>query len=178
MKRIAPFLRRRAATVAFCGVVLGASFLHWMDWLWSVGLTVLGASTSPAFGSVPFSNGSPGALTAANTALDGTGTTLLLLTAPAAGAYCERVRVEHLGSNVATVARVFRNNGSTPSVAANNSLIATKTIAANTLSQTAESIAYDIWVYAPLKSGERIYVSIGTAVAAGLQFTPYGGDLG
>jgi hypothetical protein len=133
-------------------------------------------STSPAFSSVP-NAGTPGALTAANTALDGTGTTLLLFTGAAAGSLLDRIRCMHRGTNVATVARVFLNNGSDPAVAGNNSLVAEKTIPANTLSQVAESVAQDIVLSLPVKANHRVYVSIGTAVAAGIQFTPIGGDL-
>ncbi len=142
-------------------------------------------STSPNYGSVPPGTFTPGALTAANTALDGTGTTLLIATAPLvaspAGSFIERIRCMHKGTNVATVARVFWNNGSTPTVAGNNSLIAEKTIPLNTLSQVAESVPQDITINQVLKghasTPERIYVSIGTAVAAGIQFTAMGGDL-
>jgi hypothetical protein len=140
-------------------------------------------SASPAFASSPPSNFTPGSLTAANTATDGTGTTLLIATAPATasgGSIVERIRCMHLGTNVATVVRVFLNNGSTPATAGNNSLIAEKTIAANTLSQVAESIAYDIQLNQVLKANastpERLYVTIGTAVAAGIKFTAIGGD--
>lgn len=147
-------------------------------------LFAIGASTSPAFASVPPSNFTPGSLTAANTALDGTGTTLLIATAPAVtggGSVVERVRCMHKGTNVATVVRVFLNNGSTPATAGNNTLIAEKTIPANTLTQTAESIPQDIVINQLLKghatTPERLYVAIGTAVAAGVQFTAIGGDL-
>lgn len=133
-------------------------------------------STSPGFSATP-NSGTPGALTAANTALDGTGTTLLIFTAGSLGALIDRIRCMHKGTNVATVARVFLNNGSDPSVAGNNTLIGEKTMPANTLSQVAESVSQDIVLNHPMEAGERIYVSIGTAVAAGVQFTPVGGDL-
>jgi len=142
-------------------------------------------SSSPAFASVPPSTFTPQTLTAANTALDGTGTTALIATAPAsaapAGSLVERIRCMHLGTNVATVIRVFLNNGSTPAVAGNNALIAERTMPANTLSQVAESAPQDIVLNQVLKghasTPERLYVSIGTAVAAGIRFTPMGGDL-
>lgn len=86
----------------------------------------------------------------------------------------------HLGSNVATLCRVFRNNGSDPATPGNNTLIGEKAIAANTLSQTAESIPYDIPLNLVLAGGgspERVYVTLATAVAAGIQITPInGGD--
>ena len=59
-------------------------------------------------------------LTTANTAKDGTGTTQLIFTAGADGGRVERIRVRALGTNVATVLRIFINNGSAPTVAANN----------------------------------------------------------
>lgn len=116
-----------------------------------------------------------GSLTAANTALDGTGTVLTL----SPGAVPTRVKgvtVRHLGTNVATVARVFLNNNGVNSSAANNSLVAERTILANTLSQTAESIAYFIPLGIDgsgiiMPASYQILITLGTAVAAGLQFT-------
>lgn len=141
-------------------------------------------ATSPSFASTAPSNFTPGALTAANTALDGTGTSLLISTAPATatgGSFVDHVRCFHKGTNVVTVARVFLNNGSTPTVAGNNSLIAEATIAANTLTQVAQSTPVNIPLYQVLKASatvpERIYVTIGTAVIGGIQFTAIGGDL-
>jgi hypothetical protein len=56
------------------------------------------------------------ALTAANTALDGTGATATVFTADAAnGGRVEFIRAKPLGTNVATVASVFINNGADPS---------------------------------------------------------------
>lgn len=184
MKTLARFVRKHLVALSFVAIIAGVSLAILFDrWLEGLG-TFLAASTSPAFASVPFSNQSPGALTAANTALDGTGTTLLIVTAPATasgGSIVDKVRCAHKGTNVATVVRVFWNNGSTPTVAGNNSLIAERTMPANTISQVAESIFQDIPINQTLKANastpERIYVAIGTAVAAGVQFTPLGGDL-
>lgn len=141
-------------------------------------------SSSPAFASVPPSNFTPQTITTANTAKDGTGTTLLLATAPAvtnSGSLVERIRVMHMGTNVATVMRVFLNNGSTPGTAGNNALIAEKTIPANTVSEVAESVPQDITLNQILRghatTPERIYITIGTTVAAGLKATAIGGDL-
>jgi hypothetical protein len=138
-------------------------------------------ATAPQFVTTP-NKGTPGSLTAANTALDGTGATgrLLLFTAGSSGSILPAVRAMHLGTNVATLIRVFRNNGSDPAVAGNNTLVAEKAIASNTVSHTAESIPYDIPLNMTLAGGanpERIYVTLATAVAAGIQITPInGGD--
>lgn len=183
-KNVAKFIRRNLAALSFAAIVAGVLLACLFDrWLEGLG-TFLAASTSPAFASTPPSNFTPGSLTAANTATDGTGTVLLLATAPATasgGSVVERIRCMHLGTNVASVVRVFLNNGSTPTVAGNNALIAEKTMPANTVSQTVESIAQDVFLNQVLKANastpERIYVTIGTAVAAGIKFAAIGGDL-
>ena len=123
-----------------------------------------------------------GTLTTANTAKDGTGTTQLIFTAGADGGRVERIRVRALGTNVATVLRVFINNGSDPAVAANNVLYAEKTIAATTGSEAAELALNELPTTTDptafplvLPPGYRIYVCIGTTVAAGLKVTAIGG---
>lgn len=120
-----------------------------------------------------------GALTAANTALDGTGATgrTQVFEGGVNGSVLDKVIVRHKGTNVQTVVRIFINNGSTPETAGNNSLVAEKTIAANTLSQTAESTHFEIPLNLPIPAGYDVYATIGTAVSAGLQFTGVGGDL-
>ena len=62
-------------------------------------------------------------LTTANTAKDGTGTVALIFTADASnGGRVERVRAVPLGTNTASVLRIFINNGSDPTTAANNTI--------------------------------------------------------
>jgi hypothetical protein len=116
-----------------------------------------------------------GTVLAANTALDGTGTTVLIHTSPSEGSRIERFRIKHLGTNVASVLRLFFNNGSTPATAANNSLFTELTLAANTISQTAQSAELEIlgpWV---LPTGYRVYASVGTVLAAGVTVTAIAG---
>lgn len=115
--------------------------------------------------------------TAANTNLDGTGTVATVFTADATnGSKIEDVYITALGTNVATVVRLFVNNGSSNTTAANNFLIHEEAIAANTLSQTAVSIQA-IWrANLVLSPGYKLNVTIGTAVAAGLMITAVGGD--
>lgn len=126
-----------------------------------------------------------GTVTAANTAKDGTGTVATAFTAGANGSRIDKIRIRALGTNVATVLRLFINNGSANTTAANNSLVFEKTIAATTLSEVAELADYDLMdasgsVKVPpipfLPAGYKINVAIGTAVAAGLQVTVFGGD--
>lgn len=136
-------------------------------------------ATAPQFVTTP-NKGTPGSLTAANTALDGTGATgrVLIFTAGASGAVLPEIRFAHLGTNIATLCRVFRNNGADPEVAGNNALIHDIEIAANTTSSTASAIFPRISTNLVLGAGERIYVTLATAVAAGIKITPInGGDL-
>lgn len=126
-----------------------------------------------------------GKLTAANTAKDGTGTVVELFTAGANGARIDQIKVRALGTNIATVLRLFVNNGLTQATATNNSLIHEVTIAATTLTETAALVDNDITitkgsdVVPPIQTlppGYKILATIGTAVAAGLQVTVSGGD--
>jgi hypothetical protein len=135
-------------------------------------------ATAPQF-VTSVNKGTPATLTAANTALDGTGATgrALLFTAGASGSVLPAIRYLHKGTNVATVMRAFRNNGNDPEVAANNVLIGEITIASNTLSQVAASIPYELSLNIKLANGERIYTTMGTTVAAGIHCAPMnGGD--
>lgn len=140
----------------------------------------MAANTTPIYskaGQIYFS----ALLQTANTAKDGTGATQLIFTAGADGARVERIRIKPVGTNVATVVRIFINNGSDPASAANNVLYAEKTIAANTLSETAESVLNELptitdttafpLVLPPLY---RLYATIGTTVAAGIRITAIG----
>lgn len=115
-------------------------------------------------------------LTTANTATDGTGTVSTLMTAGTNGAFVEKVLVRHLGTNVQTVVRIFINNGSTNATAANNRLIREITVPANTLSQTAASLATDIPINIPLQAGYTLTATVGTTIAAGLALTTIYGD--
>ncbi len=116
-------------------------------------------------------------VTAANTAKDGTGTTNLIFTADAtSGSFLTKVVIRPLGTNVATVARFFLNNGSTPATAANNSLIAEAGIAATTNTEVAAIAGTEVAFNFPIPPGYKLYVALGTAVAGGMQFTALGGD--
>lgn len=107
-------------------------------------------------------------ITTANTAIDGTGTVATSYTAGANGGFVDSIEFRHAGTNVATVARIFINNGSTNSTASNNQLIGEVTIGANTLTQSAASIPYGIPIKKNIPNGYKINITIGTSVAAGI----------
>lgn len=142
----------------------------------------MAANTIPIYTKTP-KIGYSGVITTANTAKDGTGTVNLIFTAGADGARVERVRARAIGTNVATVLRIFINNGSDPTSAANNVLYTEKTIAATTLSEVAELALNEFPnttdpagfpLYLP--PNYRLYCTIGTTVAAGLRVTAVGED--
>jgi hypothetical protein len=92
------------------------------------------------------------------------------------GSRVDFIRVRTLGTNVATVIRVWINNGSTTATAANNTQFFERTLAATTVSQTAEQIDTVLPVNISLPAGYKIYYTFGTAVAAGYSIQVVGGD--
>lgn len=115
-------------------------------------------------------------ITAANTAKDGTGTVSTVLTATTNGTRFYNLVFRTLGTNVASVARIFINNGSTNATATNNSLIGEISLPATTLTEVAEQDEVSWSRSIPLKNGYKINVVIATAVAAGWQVTGFGED--
>ena len=132
------------------------------------------ANTTPIFPLTP--KVSFAKLLTANTAKDGTGTVASVFTAGANGARVDYLKVRALGTNVATVLRVFINNGSDPTVATNNTLFIEQTIAATTLSEVAALADNIVTLDLSLPAGYVLTCTIGTTVAAGLMVTAVGGD--
>jgi len=121
-----------------------------------------------------------GVISAANTAKDGTGTVVTVFAADATnGGRVERLRIRSLGTNVATVLRVFINNGSTNATAANNSLYEEITLPATTLDEDAaltnQEIKFNDGDGLVLPPGYKLNITIGTTVAAGYAVTAVGG---
>lgn len=135
----------------------------------------MAANTQPIFTLTPrISWGS--ALTAANTNMDGTGTVTGVFTAGANGSFLKAVQFRPLGTNVSTVARVFINNGSTNTVAANNAIVGEVTIPASTASNTTQQPDFIVPLNFALPATYVVNVTIGTAVAAGIMASVVGGD--
>lgn len=132
------------------------------------------ANTSPIFSRVPVIAWAD--VSTANTAKDGTGTVAWVFTAGADGGRIDRIKIRAKGTNVATVLRVWINNGLTNATAANNTLFFELTIAATTVSEVAALADNEITMNLPLPPGYRIGVTLGTAVAAGLHVTGIGGS--
>ncbi len=117
------------------------------------------------------------AITAANTAKDGTGTVTTVFTADALdGSWVRGVLWQPAGTNVVSVGRIFLNNGSVNSTPANNIYLGQINLPVTTNSETASLFApyfpLNMWVPA----GYKINVTIGTAVAAGYYVSVQGGN--
>lgn len=115
-------------------------------------------------------------LTSANTATDGTGTVSTIFTAGSNGSRVEYVMAQPAGTNVATVLRIFINNGSTNTTAANNTLFRQVGLAATTASATVGQLPIIVPMNLVLPSGYKINVVIATTVAAGWAVTAVGGN--
>lgn len=100
----------------------------------------------------------------------------LVFTADASnGGFIQRLRFKALGTNVASVARIFINNGAVNTTATNNSFYGELSLPATTASATAATIDLDYPMNYAMQPGFRIYVGLGTAVAAGWKVTPIAG---
>jgi hypothetical protein len=134
----------------------------------------MAANTSPIYskiGDVQWAT-----LLTANNVYDGTGTVATIFTADATnGGRVEKIRFRALGTNVATVARVFINNGSTNATAANNTLYAEITLPATTASAVAATAVQELLDPIVLPPGYKLNVVLGTTVAAGYAIIAVGG---
>jgi hypothetical protein len=126
----------------------------------------MAANTNPIFTLTP--NITVGqTISAANTAKDGTGTVVTIHTAGANGSLVYSVNWQPLGTNIASVGRVFINNGSTNTTATNNTYFGDISLPATTNSEVAQ-IGKTVQVMnVALPAGYKLLVVIGTAVAAG-----------
>lgn len=136
------------------------------------------ANTIPIFTNVPSIASDSAAGIAANTTKDLTsGTIYLVYTADATdGSFVQKLRVRPKGTNVATVMRVFLNNGLTTATVANNMLYDEITLPATTNSEVAALLGYDVPMNIALPPGWRIYATFGTAVAGGYAVTTVAGN--
>ena len=134
------------------------------------------ANTQPIFSAQGSLQWAAAALTAANTAKDGTGTVTTVFTADATnGGFAQKLLARAIGTNVATVLRVFANNGAVNTTAANNALVAEYTLPATTLSEVAAQPDYVVPLNIALPAGYKLNCTIGTTVAAGYMLSAVGG---
>lgn len=117
-------------------------------------------------------------VTAAAANYDGTSANnSLVFTADATnGGFVQRLRFVAGGTNVATVARIFINNGSANTTATNNVMYGQVSLPATTATNTAATTEIDYPLNIALNPGFRIYIGLATAVAAGWVVTAVGGE--
>jgi len=114
--------------------------------------------------------------TAANTTKDlSSGTIYTVFTASQTGGYVQRIRFKPLGTNVATVARVWINNGLDNTTAANNTYWDDISLPSTTVSEISAQPTFELPLNMALPSGYKIIVTLGTAVSAGYTITVIGG---
>ncbi len=138
------------------------------------------ANNNPIFTTAPDIQWAPVAVAAANTAKDGTGTVATVYTATPSGSsgngsFVTKLTARPAGTNVATVLRVFVNNGGANATAANNIMIAEMTLPATTLSEVAAQAEFSLPLNLALPAGYTIFCTLGTAVAAGYYLSVMGG---
>ena len=136
----------------------------------------MAAGTTPISPRAPATDWGTAVILIANTAMDGTGIVGTVLTAGIDGAKINRLRITHLGANVATVIRFFINNGLTNATPANNALLGEVTVLVNVLSQVAASTSVDYPMNFVLKPSHKINYVIGTGVASGHKIVADAGD--
>jgi hypothetical protein len=83
------------------------------------------------------------------------------------GSFVAKLRFTAKGTNVASVARIYLNNGSTNATATNNSFFGQVSLPATTLNNAGATVEIDYPMNIALNPGFRIYVGLGTTVAAG-----------
>ena len=92
---------------------------------------------------------------------------VLLHTAGSNGSFVRGIRCTAEGTNTASVLRVYLNNGSTNGTATNNALIGQQSLPATTATNTAATVEIYYPLNLPIGAGFRVYVGVGTTVAAG-----------
>lgn len=134
-------------------------------------------NTSPIFPLTPITTWSISITTAITTVNGDLSGAAVIFTGNATnGSRVDYVKVRALGTNTASVLRIFINNGSTAATAANNALFMERTLAATTLSQVAELADVIVPLDVALPANYKLLATIGTTVAAGVIITAVGGD--
>ena len=101
---------------------------------------------------------------------------VLAHTAGADGSYIKRIKFVSTGTNTASVARIYLNNGSTNGTASNNQFIGQISLPATTAINTAMTGEPEYPLEMMIPATFRIYIGLGTTVAASWVPTCVTGD--
>lgn len=144
----------------------------------------MAANTAPIFTNIPSIEWAT-VITTVNTATtaatyDGTTNANLVFAADATdGSFIKSLIFEALGTNAASYAHIYINNGSTNGTASNNSPILCYALPATTASNTTVPTHVEVVLNIQLPPSYRIYVSLHAAaspLASGWCVTGIGGD--
>lgn len=147
------------------------------------------ANTAPIYTGTPDvqwttadgNGGTAGPVKTGNAAVDGTAgvTTVFAATTSGSGgngAYVRKLLVRAVGTNVATVVRIYLNNGSANATAANNVLIDELSLPATTASASQALPTFEIPLEFAIPAGYKVMISLGTTIAAGIVAAVIGGE--
>lgn len=148
------------------------------------------ANTSPIFTLTPNINFTLSAFTANTTRTLTGGTAYQLFTAGANGSRIDEIRINSLGTNVATVMRFWINNGTATASLSSNVLFTEVSCPSTTVSEVAglSPIIMKAGAGSPsgtpplpdnglvLKANYQLWATVGTVVAAGFSVVVLGGD--
>ena len=117
-------------------------------------------------------------LLTANTTRDGaSGTIYYIFASDAAnGGRVNKIVLQPLGSNVATVVRIFYNSGGLNTAPANNALIREILMPATTSTEAAILLATEVILDIVLPPNGKLFAVVGTGIAAGIMASAQGGD--
>ena len=138
----------------------------------------MAANTAPIYVLTPKISWST--ITAANTALDGSGTVATVFTGATNGSYVTSIIVKSYTTTATSAAatfRIFVNNGSTNATPANNTLIRDFVLTAVTASNTASTLNWEFPINFMLPASYVLNCTIATvAGSSGFALTAIGGD--
>jgi hypothetical protein len=117
-----------------------------------------------------------GNLTSGTNTYDGTSGTTVVFTAGASGSFLRSLELEAAGTNVASVLRIFINNGSTVGTASNNALVMQYSLPATTASSTVGTPHITIPLNLAVQANYVVRVVLATTVSAGWQISSVYGD--
>lgn len=138
----------------------------------------MSANINPIFALTPNNGVFDLILTTGANNFDGTNANAALVyTAGVNGSFLFKLTCKAIGTNVATVVRLFLNNGTgINTTATNNIFFAEFTLPATTASSTAQLQPYEFVLNKLMAAGTKIYAILSTTVAAGYSVSIDGGD--
>jgi len=93
---------------------------------------------------------------------------ILIFTSDATnGGFVQRIRFKAIGTNIATVMRIYINNGTSNTTATNNVFYGELSLPATTASNTAGTVDIDYPLNFALPAGYKLYAGVATTVASG-----------